>query len=103
MSSIKYALTKGVFWLALAKYSGIFISLGITAILARHISPAAFGTMAVATVIMAFLDIFTDLGIGAAIIQFKDLTKRQINSLFMTGCLVGILLALGLFFLSELI
>lgn len=99
--SIKSELTNGVFWIALAKYSGIFISLGITAILARHISPAAFGTMAVATVIMAFLDIFTDLGIGAAIIQFKDLTKRQINSLFMVGCIVGLLLATGLFFLSQ--
>ncbi len=99
--SIKQELTKGVFWIALAKYSGIFISLGITAILARHISPAAFGTMAVATVIMAFLDIFTDLGIGVAIIQFKDLTKNQLNSLFMVGCVAGILLALGLYFLSN--
>lgn len=98
--SIKQELAKGVFWIALAKYSGIFISLGITAILARHISPSAFGTMAVATVIMAFLDIFTDLGIGAAIIQFKDLTKRQINSLFMVGCFVGILLSIGLYSLS---
>lgn len=98
--SIKQEFTKGVFWIALAKYTGIFISLGITAILARHISPAAFGTMAVATVIMAFLDIFTDLGIGAAIIQFNALTKREINSLFMVGCIVGAILAIMLFSLS---
>lgn len=99
--TIKQELTKGVFWIALAKYSGIFISLGITAILARHISPAAFGTMAIATVIMVFLDIFTDLGIGAAIIQFKDLTKRQLNSLFMVGCCIGFVLAACMFFSSE--
>lgn len=98
MSSIKKELTKGVFWIAVAKYSGIFISLGITAILARNVSPAAFGTMAVATVIMAFLDIFTDMGIGPAIIQFKDLSKRQINTLFMFGSLIGLILATGLFF-----
>ncbi|MDE5838743.1 MAG: oligosaccharide flippase family protein, partial [Paramuribaculum sp.] len=99
--AIKQELTKGIFWIGIAKYSGLLLSLGITAILARHISPAAFGTMAVATVIMAFLDIFTDLGIGAAIIQFKDLTKNQLNSLFMVGCGVGSLLAIGLFFLST--
>lgn len=99
--SIRSELSNGVFWIGLAKYTGIFISLGITAILARHVSPAAFGTMAVATVIMAFLDIFSDLGIGAAIIQFKDLTKKQINSLFMVGCLAGLLLSVGLFFLST--
>lgn len=100
MASIKSEITKGVFWIAIAKYSGILISLGITAILARNISPAAFGTMAIATVIMSFLDIFTDMGIGPAIIQFKDLTKHQINSLFVIGCAIGSLLALVLFFLS---
>lgn len=92
MASIKKELTKGVFWIALAKYSGIFISLGITAILARHVSPAAFGTMAIATVIMGFLDIFSDMGLGVAIVQFKDLTKHQINSLFT----ISVGLAVGL-------
>ncbi len=101
MPSIKSEITKGVFWIAFAKYSGIFISLGITAILARNISPSAFGTMAIATVIMAFLDIFTDMGIGPAIIQFKDLDKRQINSLFMFGGGIGLFLSIGLFFASK--
>lgn len=101
MSSIRSEITRGVFWIALAKYSGIFISLGITAVLARNISPAAFGTMAVATVIMAFLDIFTDMGIGPAIIQFKDLTKRQINSLFVVGGVIGAVLSVGLFMASK--
>ena len=100
MASIKSEITKGVFWIAVAKYSGIFISLGITAILARNISPAAFGTMAIATVIMSFLDIFTDMGIGPAIIQFKDLTKYQINSLFVISCAIGIVLSVALYFLS---
>lgn len=99
--SIKREITKGVFWIALSKYFGFLISLGITAILARHISPAAFGTMAVATVTLAFLDIFTDIGIGAAIIQFKDLTERQINSLFVVGCGLGTVLACGLYFSSH--
>ncbi len=95
MVSIKKEITKGVFWIALAKYSGIVVSLVITAILARNVSPAAFGTMAVATVIMAFLDIFSDMGLGVAIIQFKDLTKIQIRSLFS----ISVLLALGLTFI----
>lgn len=97
MASIKSEISKGVFWIALAKYSGLIISLVITGILARHVSPSAFGTMAVATVIMMFLDIFTDIGIGAAIIQFKELTKRQLDSLFMIGLILGILLCALLF------
>lgn len=101
--SIKQEIAKGVFWIAIAKYSGIIISLGITAILARNITPAAFGTMAVATVIMAFLDIFIEFGIGPAVIQFKDLTKSDLSSLFMVGGVIGIILSIILFFSAPAI
>lgn len=97
MASIKRELTKGVFWIAIAKYSGIVISLVITAILARNVSPAAFGTMAIATVIMAFLDIFSDMGLGVAIVQFKDLSNRQIESLYTISIALAIILT-GLLF-----
>lgn len=100
MPTIKQEIAKGVFWIAVAKYSGIFISLAITAVLARNVSPAAFGTMAVATVIMAFLDIFTEFGIGPAVIQFKDLTRRDLSSLFMIGGTIGVVLG-GALFLSA--
>lgn len=101
--SIKSELTKGVFWIALAKYSGIFISLGITAILARHVSPAAFGTMAIASVIMTFLDIFSDMGLGVAIVQFKDLTSKQTRSLFTISVGLAVSLSAMLFASSSLI
>lgn len=101
MPSIKSEITKGVFWIAVAKYSGIFITLGITAILARNVSPQAFGTMAVATVVMVFLEIFVDMGIGSAIIQFKDLTKPQINSIFTVSTIIGVLLSTSLFFAAK--
>lgn len=101
MASIKKELTKGVFWIAIAKYSGIVISLVITAILARNVSPAAFGTMAIATVIMAFLDIFSDMGLGVAIVQFKDLTNKQIESLFTISIALAITLTALLFSFSA--
>lgn len=101
MASIKSELTKGVFWIAVAKYSGIIVSLVITAILARNVSPAAFGTMAIATVIMAFLDIFSDMGLGVAIIQFKDLTKQNIRSLFSISIILAVGLTLILFFSAD--
>ena len=99
--SLRSELKQGVFWIALAKYFGVIISLCIVAILSRHIGPAAFGTMAVATVLMAFLEIFSDFGIGSSIIQFKDLTKHQLNSLFMVGCGIGIILSSIFFLLSN--
>lgn len=103
MVSVKKEVARGVFWIALAKYSGIVISLGITTVLARNISPEVFGTMAIATVIMVFLDIFTDMGIGAAIVQFKTLTQKQLDTLFTAGLCIGGILSLLLFLSADAI
>lgn len=103
MGTLRKEFTHGVFWIALAKYSGLLINLLITAILARHVAPAAFGTIAIATVILHFLQIFTDLGIGPAIIQYKELTKQQIHSIFTFSIYLGFFLALILFSLSGVI
>ena len=103
MTSIKKELTKGVFWIAIAKYSGIIIQLLITAILSRKITPAAFGTIAVAMVVLHFLNILADIGIGPAVVQYKQLTKAHLNSLFTLTIYIGILLTAALFLLSGLI
>ena len=50
MTSLKHQLFSGVFYTALAKYSGIGVSLVVAGVLARLISPDDFGVMAVATV-----------------------------------------------------
>lgn len=103
MTSLKREMASGVFWIAVAKYSGLVISLFITAILARNVSPSAFGTITIVSVILAFLDIFINMGIGPAIVQFKNLTQRQLNSLFMLGAAIGVLLALLMFFSAPVI
>ena len=77
-SNIKNQLFSGVFYTALAKYSGIVISLVIAGILARLLSPDDFGIVAVATVIIAFFSLLTDMGISHAIIQHKSLTKDEL-------------------------
>ena len=103
MPSLKKELAKGVFWIAIAKYSGIVIQLLITAILARLILPAAFGTIAVAMVVLHFLNILADIGIGPAVVQYKQLTKAHLNSLFTLTIYIGILLTAALYLLSGLI
>ena len=103
MASFKKDLTKGVFWIAVAKYSGIVVQLLITAILARKITPAAFGTVAIASVILYFLDILSDIGIGPAVVQYKQLTKSHLNSLFTLTTYIGVLLTAMLYLLSSYI
>ena len=80
MTSLKHQLFSGVFYTALAKYSGIGVSLVVAGVLARLISPDDFGVMAVATVIIAFFNLFTDVGLSPAIIQHKTLTGENLAS-----------------------
>lgn len=100
MASLKKELLSGVYYTAIAKYSGIVVSLVVAGILARLIAPEEFGIVAVATVIISFFSIFSDLGIGAAVIQNKTLDENDLSHIFSFTIWSGMILAL-LFFLCS--
>lgn len=99
MASIKKDLINGVFWSAVEKYSGLIVSLVVSMVLARILSPAEYGVVAVATVIITFLQIFGTIGIGPAVIQ-KNLSQSDINSIFTFSLSLGIIITL-LFFSAS--
>lgn len=100
MISIKQQMFSGILYTAVAKYSGLIISLVVMAVLARLLSPDDFGTVAIATVFINFFSIFTNIGISAAIVQNKELTTRDINNIYMVTLWIGAILSV-LFFLSA--
>lgn len=100
MGKIKQQLFSGVFYTALAKYSGVLISLVVTGVLSRLLSPDDFGVAAVATVIIAFFSIFTDVGISPAIIQHKGLTEKDLSGIFAFTLWTGASISL-LFFVAS--
>lgn len=101
-NNIKHQLFSGVFYTALAKYSGIIISLVVAGILARLLSPDDFGVVAIATVIIAFFNLFTDMGISPAIVQHKSLTKEELSDIFSFTVWTGIGISI-LFFAASLL
>lgn len=98
--SLKKELSSGVTYNAISKYSGVIVSLIISAVLARLISPEDFGIIAVATVIITFFSVFSDLGIAPAIIQNKNLTKENLSDIFSFTVWLALALSLGFFFSS---
>lgn len=100
MVNIKQQMLSGVIYTAVAKYSGLVISLVVMAVLARLLPPADFGTVAIATVFINFFSIFTNIGLSSAIIQNKELTSRDINNIYMVTLWIGVVLSV-LFFLSA--
>lgn len=96
--SDRKVLAKGMFWSAVEKYSSIFVSTIISMVLARILTPAEFGTVAIATVLIHFLTMVSNMGIAPAIIQRRDLTEVDYNNIFTFSCIVGIALGLLFFF-----
>ena len=82
--NLKSQLFSGVFYTALAKYSGVVISLVVAGVLARLLSPDDFGIVAIATVIIAFFNLFTDMGVSPAIVQHKTLTREELSDILLS-------------------
>lgn len=101
MSNFKKDLISGTFYIGIAKYAGILAQLIITAILARLLTPDDYGVITIAMVFIAFFNVLSDVGIGVAVIQKKDYTKRDLDHLFSLSIYIGLFLASVFFFSST--
>jgi O-antigen/teichoic acid export membrane protein len=61
---------------------GKVISLGTTLLLARLLSPADYGLMEIAMMFIGFVSFFNEIGMGAAIVQKKELSAPEVNGCF---------------------
>lgn len=87
MSKIKAQAFSGILWNGfqmLVNQGSAFI---IKLVLAKILFPEDFGLVGMATVFIGFVQVFNDLGIGAALIQRKDeeLRESHFNTAFWTG------------------
>ncbi|MEN6361761.1 MAG: lipopolysaccharide biosynthesis protein [Bacteroidales bacterium] len=101
MVSVKKQIVSGVFYTAISKYTGILVSLCVTAILARLLTPDDFGVVAIASVLIAFFDLLCNMGFGPAIIQHKGLRDSELSDIFSFTVLIGTALAICFFFLAK--
>ena len=101
--SLKQEIINSVFWTALNKYSGMFFSIVISMVLARLISPAEFGVVAIAQIIINFFCFFADLGISSAIVQNKTLTDRNLDTLFTFSFILAFILSITFYAISPII
>jgi len=99
---LKKDAVKGVKWASASQLGRQVIQYTTTIILAALLTPSDFGLMAMAIVIIGFLDIFKDLGTAAAIIQNQDLTEEALSSIFWVNVGFGILVAVLVFLAAPL-
>jgi O-antigen/teichoic acid export membrane protein len=80
----------GLSWNTLTVVFQILIQTVYTGLLARMISPDSFALMGVVLSIMGFAEIFSQVGIGPAIIQRKDLHPQHLTGAFYTSLILGV-------------
>lgn len=86
-----------------SKYISMGASLVITAVLARLITPADFGLVAIVTVFTGLFSLLSDMGVGTAIVQYRDLTEKDYGGIFGFSILLAVGLAATFCAVSPLI
>jgi O-antigen/teichoic acid export membrane protein len=93
----------GTRWIATSDALVQVVRMGVYVLLARMLPPSAFGVLAMALVVTAFLDILRDLGTRTAIVQKRVVSDRFLSSMFFFNVTVGLSLTVGVFLLAPLI
>ncbi|VEP14175.1 Polysaccharide biosynthesis family protein [Hyella patelloides LEGE 07179] len=91
--NLKQKALQGVVWSAIQNWGSQSCSFIVFLILARLLSPEAFGLVALANVFLAFMQIFMEQGFTQALIQRQDLESEHLNTAFWSQVGCGILLA----------
>lgn len=102
-NDLRSKTVKAISHLGIGSAVGKLISLGTTLLLARLLSPADYGLMEIAMMFISFVGFFNEIGMGAAIVQKRDLKQAEVNGCFAIAVLLSLVLLLGTLLLSGLI
>ena len=84
---------KGTAWSTMSTVGRQLLQIASVTTVARVLGPGAYGIMAMAALLLAFVLALRDLGTGTAIVQRLNVSDRLLSSLFWLNFLVGLGLA----------
>ena len=108
--TLKQQASRGAFWALGSNLSVSALSFGGTVVLSRLLEPADFGLMSMAVLVTGVVGLFSNFGLGAALVQKVDVTQEDLSTVFWINCVAGLSLAVlcvlcapmaGLFFHED--
>jgi PST family polysaccharide transporter len=93
VSELRRTATVGLRWSAVGQLGRQGLTLVTTVLLSRLLGPESFGLMSMAVVVLGFLELFRDLGSGAAVVQRRELDPPLLSTLFWLNLAAGIVCA----------
>lgn len=96
--SLDRSLVRSIAWTGVVKWTTQILTWVSTVIVARVLTPADYGLVAIASTIINFITMINEFGLGTAVVTNRMLTARQVGEL---NCL-AVLLGIGGFVVSSL-
>ncbi|MGQ9722988.1 MAG: lipopolysaccharide biosynthesis protein [Candidatus Jordarchaeum sp.] len=93
MTSLKRRVFQGLAWRTSVDVGEMFLQIVFTAILARILTKADFGLVAMALLVNRFLTQMTQIGFGIAIIQSQNIRKEQVSAIFYINAAVNFMVS----------
>lgn len=103
MSSLKHSVVSGTIWAALEKASTQFVSFFVTLILARLLTPADYGTVALLQIFIVIANVIVDSGFGQALVRKNDASDKDFNTVFYLSLIISVIIYIVLFFAAPTI
>ena len=100
-TDLKATAIRGTRFTVLARLFRALQGIAALSILSRFLSPAEFGAISLVTFVAGIAQIFTDFGTRIAIVQKRDVTKLQEDSVFWWNLGIGAILTAGTFIFSH--
>ena len=101
--SMRGKVFSGLFWKFGERISAQLISLIVSIVLARLLSPDDYGAVALVMVFITIANVFVASGFGNALIQKKNADNLDFSSVFYLNIALGLVLYAVLFFASPAI
>lgn len=103
VSDLRGQTVKGVKWNSVGTITTTVLQMLKLFVLARILTKADFGLIAIATMFLGFTEIFANLGLATGLIHKTDISREQYSSVFWLNLLLSVVLYGVLLALSPLI
>lgn len=97
------AAARGTALTLVTAWAGFVLQLISTFFIARLVNPDDYGIVAMVTSITGLAEVLKDLGLGAATVQRRDITDREVNAVFWINAGLGAIVATVVACLAPLI
>lgn len=101
MNSIKQKIFNGIKWTGLSSVLKSLFQILQYAILARFLTPNAFGLIALAMFVINLSNIFIDMGLTSAILHKQKITIHQFSSIYWLNILISIIIFILIYILTP--